>query len=219
MMTSETPMAVARHETPAGAGLEPLRVVPVWNGILHEFRNHLTVLLAAATEIRLAAPPPAAREIGDALTETEWNVERLNALVGFVDAALRDGTTVVADLDDVIERAMRLAAPTLGRASVSFVKNRRTGIANRGSALESLLAALLVELCRADKAGADEERRLQIEIHADVARGAIVLEIESNGRRPPPESWRYVLAADLAARLGASVVTLPDTAGYLIRFS
>jgi hypothetical protein len=231
-MTSETQLAVARHDSGVDADPDLSRMVPVWNGILHEFRNHLTVLLAAANEIRVAAPQTGAGEISAALAETEWNVHRLNALVGFVDAAIRDGTSVIADLDDVVERALRLAAPTLGRTSVSLHKERRTGVTNRGSALESLLAALLVDLVRADRraaAGQDQQdqqnqqdsvdRPLRIDIHVEATRGALLLSIESDGRRPSLESWRFVLSADLAARIGATVSTLPDTAGYLVRFS
>ena len=219
-MTSETQVAVARHDSGIEAEPELLRAAPVWDGILSEFRNHLTALLAAASELRAIAPPAGPREIAGAVAETEWNVQRLNALVGFVDGALRDGTPVVADLDDVVERALRLAAPTLGRASVSVHKERRTGVSNRGSALESLLAALLVELVRADGKGASGgERPLQIEIHAEATRSTMFLSIESDGRRPSVESWRFALASDLATRIGATVATLPDGAGYLVRFT
>jgi hypothetical protein len=178
-MTSETQLAVARHDSGVDADPDLSRMVPVWNGILHE-----------------------------------------------------DGTSVIADLDDVVERALRLAAPTLGRTSVSLHKERRTGVTNRGSALESLLAALLVDLVRADRraaAGQDQQdqqnqqdsvdRPLRIDIHVEATRGALLLSIESDGRRPSLESWRFVLSADLAARIGATVSTLPDTAGYLVRFS
>src|SRR5579863_8378356 len=113
-MTSEPQVAVARHESGVEADPELVRFVPVWDGILHEFRNHLTVLLAAAGEIRAATESVGTRQISAALAETEWNVERLNALVGFVEAAVRDGSSVIADLDDVVERALRLAAPALG---------------------------------------------------------------------------------------------------------
>jgi len=198
-----------------------VRLVPVWDGILHEFRNHLTVLLAAANEIRVATPPSGARGVADALAETESNVHRLNALVGFVDAAIRDGTRVIADLDDVVERALRLAAPALGRTTVSLHKERRTGVANRGSAFESMLAALLVDLAQADPQGgsADGRSLLRIDIYVEASRGALLLSIESGGGRPPLDSWRFALSADLAARIGATVATLSDGAGYLVRFS
>ena len=219
-MTSEPQIAVARHDSGVEADPQLVRLVPVWDGILHEFRNHLTVLLAAANEIRVATPPAGARGIADALAETESNVHRLNALVGFVDAAIRDGTPIIADLDDVVARALRLAAPTLGRTTVALHKERRTGVANRGSAFESMLAALLIDLAQADpQSTSSEGRPLQIDIHVEATRGALLLSIESAGRRPPVDSWRFALSADLAARIGATVATLPDAAGYLVRFS
>jgi hypothetical protein len=221
MMTRESQVAVARRDSEIDVDLEATRMTPVWDGILREFRNHLTVLLAAANEIREAHPPAGPLDISSALAETEWNVERLNALVGFVDGALRDGTPVIADLDDVVERALRLAAPALGPASVSLHKERRTGITNRGSAVESLLAALLVELARAEVTAPAPgvPRGPRIDIHVEATRSALFLSIESDGRRPSVESWRFALAADLAARVGATVASLPDTAGYLVRFA
>ena len=219
-MTSEPQVAVARHDSGVEADPELVQLVPVWDGILHEFRNHLTVLLAAANEIRVATPPSGTRAIGDALAETESNVHRLNALVAFVDAAIRDGTPVIADLDDVLARALRLAAPTLGRTTVTLHKERRTGVANRGSAFESMLAALLVDLAQADpQSFCPDGGRLQIHIHVEATRGALALSIESTGQCPPVDSWRFALSSDLAARIGATVAPLPDGAGYLVHFS
>jgi hypothetical protein len=219
-MTSEPQVAVARHDSGVEADPKLVRLGPVWNGILYEFRNHLSVLLAAANEIRVAAPLSGTRGIADALAKTESNVHRLNALVGFVDAAIKDGSSVIADLDDVVARALRLAAPTLGRTTVSLHKERRTGVANRGSAFESMLAALLVDLAQADPQSASAEGLpLRIDIHVEATRAALLLSIESAGRRPPVESWRFALSADLAARIGGTVATLSDGAGYLVRFS
>src|SRR5580693_1017847 len=189
MMTSEPQVAVARHDSGVEVDPQLVRLVPVWDGILHEFRNHLTVLLAAANEIRVATPPSSARGVADALAETESNVHRLNALVGFVDAAIRDGTSVIADLDDLVERALRLAAPILGRNTVSLHKERRTGVTNRGSAFESMLAALLVDLVQADPQGTSARGRpLRIDIYVEASRGALLLSIESAGGRPPVDS-------------------------------
>ncbi len=219
MMTSEGPTAVARHEMRGDRDGQLHRLVPAWNGILHEFRNHLTVLLAAATEIRVALPVDAGRGVAEALAESEWNVQRLNALVGFVDAALRDGGPLVADLDDVIERALRLAAPAMGRTAVSVHKDRRVGVPNRGTSLEALLAALLIELVRTERRTRTDERRLQIDIRVEASRTMLALTVESSGHRPPPDSWRLALASDLAGRLGASIDALDDVVGFRIRFS
>jgi len=221
MMTSETQVAVARADSPLMTDPESGPSAPIWDGILGEFRNHLTVLLAVAGEIRSASPANSMGAMATALAEAEGSVQRLDALVGFVDAALRNGTEVVADLDDVFERALRLAAPALRGTSVSLHRERRTGVANRGTALEALLAALLIELAQAggrDRAGTGDRPRA-IELHVEATRGAMFLSVESDGPRPPVAGWRFALACDLGARLGAVVTPLPDTAGYLVRFS
>ena len=196
-MTSETQVAVARADSPLMSDPDPVPPVPVWDGILREFRNHLTMLLAAAGEIRTAAPAVGAGAVAAALVEAEGSVQRLDVLLGFVDAALRDGTDVVADLDADFDRALRLAAPALGRTSVSLHSDRRTGVSNRGSALEALLASLLVELAQAGGRERDGAAGLPrtIEIHVEPTRGAIYLSVESDGRRPPASapaagSWR-----------------------------
>jgi hypothetical protein len=219
MMTSEGPSAVARHEMRVDRDGQLHRLVPAWNGILHEFRNHLTVLLAAATEIRVALPYDAGRDVAEALAESEWNVQRLNALVGYVDAALRDGPPVVTEVDDVIERALRLSAPAMGRTSVSVHKDRRIGVPNRGSAMEAILAALLIDLVRTERRTRSDDRRLQIDIRATSTRTSLMLSIESNGHRPAADSWRFALAVDLAERLGASLEPLTDRVGFLIRLN
>jgi len=211
MLTSTAHTTVARYDSRNDAATELFGLAPIWDGVLHEFRNHLTVLLAAATEIRAASPSDSEAEIVGALTETEQNIQRLNALVGFVDAAVRDGAPMVVDLDDVMDRALRLAAPAMGNILFSLRKERRMGVGNRGSALESLLAALIAELARH---GARE-----IDIDAESSRGAIVLEIESDGQRPEAGSWRFVLASDLATRIGATVSTHPEGAGYVVRLA
>ena len=194
-------------------------------GSSHEFRNHLTVLLAAAGEIRTAAPPPSGARVADALAEAEWNVQRLNALVGFVDAALRDGTEVVADLDDVVERALRLAAPALGRTSVSLHKDRRTGVTNRGTALEALLAALLDRARPGGRQAGDRDggRAAGLSRSTSTSRpraGPCLSPIESDGRRPSADSLAVRAGRRPRRRgSGARSRTLPDAAGYLVRFS
>jgi hypothetical protein len=221
MMTSETQVVVAQADSPLMSEPGPVPPAPIWDGILREFRNHLTMLLAVAGEIRTAGPAIGVGGIAASLEQAEGSVRLLDVLLGFVDATVRDGTDVVAALDDVFERALRLAAPALARTSVSLHSERRTGVSNRGSALEALLAALLIELAQAggrDGDGAGDRPRT-IELHVETTRGAIFLSVESDGRRPPAGAWRFALARDLGARLGATVTTLPDTAGYLVRFA
>jgi hypothetical protein len=219
MISPKPPLAV--HADPLDERGEALAgFVPVWNGVLHEFRNHLTVLLAAATELRAAIPPAMALDVAEAVTETERNVQNLNSLVALVDAVVKTGEPLISDLDEMIERALRIAAPALGRrVSVSVAKGRKAGARNRGTALECLLAALIVDLARAvDVKPADGARRPQIQIHVEIGRGSLLIEIESSGARPPPGSWRLLLASDLAAKLDATVMPLPDMPGYAVQF-
>jgi hypothetical protein len=218
MLTDEKTVPVARPNLLKNMGSDLGEFVPIWSGILHEFRNHLSQMLTATTEIRTATPPPTAvPEITRALAETEWNVRRMSALVAFVDAAIRGGTPATSDLDAVIERALRLAAPALGRVAVSFDKPHRIDVRNRGTALECLIAGLIIELARVGSETLDPSCRQQIDVFADVGRGSTVLEIDSNGLSPSPASWRVALAHDLATRIGASVTTPAASAGFVVR--
>src|SRR5262245_43962255 len=217
MLTDETTAPVARFNLLKNMGSDLGEFVPIWSGILHEFRNHLALMLAATTEVRIVTAPAVVPEISRALTETEWNVQRMSALVAFVDAAIRGGAPATADLDAVIERALRLAAPALGRVAVSFNKPRRIDVRNRGTALECLIAGLIIELARVGSETLAPNCRQQIDVFADVGRGSTVLEIDSGGISPSPPSWRVALAHDLATRIGASVTTPAASAGFVVR--
>jgi len=218
MLTDDAAVLVARSNSSKDMGSTLGDLVPICNGILHEFRNHLTLLTAATTEVRtVTSSPTVVPEISQALSETESNVQRMTALMMFIDAAVQDGTPETAELDQVIERALRLAAPALGRVAVSFNKPHRIQVRNRGTALECLIAGLIVELARAGCDTRDPIYRQQIDVFADVGRGAIVLEIDSNGRRPSAGPWRVVLARELATRIGASVTSPAGGTGFVVR--
>jgi len=108
---------------------------------------------------------------------------------------------------------VRLAAPAVGRRVVlSVARGARIGIKNRGSTLECLLAALIVDLARGD--GRPPRVRLQTE----ASRASLAIEIESDGPPPVPGSWRFLLARELAAKLGADILPQPDTATYVVQF-
>ena len=218
MLTDDTAVLVARANSAKPMGSELGVLVPICNGILHEFRNHLTLLSAATTEVKSVTWSPAALpEISQALTETESNVQRMTALMAFIDAAVRGGTPNTVELDGTIEGALRLAAPALGRVAVSFNRPSAIQVRNVGTALECLIAGLVVELARAGMETRDPIYRQQIDVFADVGGGGIVLEIDSSGRRPAAGSWRVALARELAARLGASVTTPAAGAGFVVR--
>jgi len=219
-MISSNPLASARMNSVDDRGDELARFVAVWNGALHEFRNQLTVLLATATELRAALPAPMPVEVSDAVAETERNVQSLSSLIAQLDAAVKSGEPLISDLDEVIERALRIAAPTLGRrVSVAVSKGRKTGVKNRGVALECLLSTLLVDLARAAEVKTGERaRKAELQVHVEVGRGSLFIEIESNGGRPPPGSWRLLLASELGSKIDATVTASTEVAGYVIQF-
>jgi nitrogen-specific signal transduction histidine kinase len=196
---------------------EHSRFTDVWSGILHEFRNHLKVLSAAATELRAEMPPSLALHVTEAVSETERNVQSLGTLLSLADVSLREAESVVTDLDQVLDRAIRLAAPAVGRAvSIIVVRGPHVGVRNRGNALECLLAALIIDLARAAD-GRNVEAALRaprIGLKAEAGRGGLAIEIESNGLPPVAGSWRTILASDLAARLEATLSPLPEGAGF-----
>jgi hypothetical protein len=218
MLTDDPAVLVARANSSKTMDSELGVLVPICSGILSEFRNHLTLLSAATTEVKaVTSAPPIIPEISHALTEAESNVRRMTALMTFIDAAVGVGAAAMVGLDGVIERALRLVAPALGRVAVSFNKPSHIHVRNEGMALECLIAGLIVELARAGVEARDPIYRQQIDVFADVGRGAIVLEIDSSGRRPAPGSWRIALARELATRLGASVSAPGLGAGFVVR--
>ncbi len=218
MLTDDTAALVARANSAKPMDSELGVLVPICNGILHEFRNHLTLLSAATTEVKAVTwSATAVPEISQALTETESSVQRMTALMAFIDTAVRGGAPNTIELDAAIERALRLAAPALGRVAVSFNRPGPIRVRNEAAALECLIAGLIVELARAGMDTRDPIYRQQIDVFADVGDGAIVLEIDSSGRRPAAGSWRVALARELAARLGASVTTPAAGAGFVVR--
>jgi hypothetical protein len=203
--------------------------MPVWNGILHEFRNHLTVLTAVTSELRAEIPPALALRVGDALCETERTVQGLTSLLALVDASVRAVEPLICELGGVVDRAIRLAMPAAGRrVSITAAVPRQAGVRNCGAALECLLAAVLVDLARAhvqhlqlDGQNHEIARSPRIRIDAEVGRRGLAIYVESDGARPAPGSWRALLAAELAGKLGATLVRPSDGAEgavYVVQF-
>jgi hypothetical protein len=158
--------------------------------------------------------------IPDRVEDRTGDAQGLSILLALAEAAARDRASVIADLDDVLERALQLAGPALGMTSVVVHKQGRTGVANRGNVLESLLAVLLVDLVLCDLGAARAGTRpLRLDIQVEATRGTLFLAIESSGAPPSPDSSWFALACDLGARVRAGVSVLPDGPGYLVRFS
>jgi hypothetical protein len=219
MLPSSQKLSIAANPAPDQGGTGGA-VAPVWNGILHEFRNHLTVLLAATTELRAEMPASMALQVAEAVTETERNVQSLGSLITFMDASVTEAEPLICDLDGTIERALRLARPSVGhRVSVTASRGRKAGVRNIGSALESLLASLIVDLARAGEGKASDLSRCHsIVVRTEQGPRSMAIEIESTGVRPAAGSWRHLLASDLAVKLGAVIVPHPESPGYVVQF-
>jgi hypothetical protein len=185
--------------------------------MLHEFRNHLTLLLAGTTEIRAELPRSLAADLAETLDEMEASLQNITALTSCIDSAIKPGEQVISDLDDVIERALTMARPSI-RSDVQVTVSSRAGaVRNRSGAVECALASLITDLARAP-----EFRRsltpswLRIEVYA--GRGALTIEVQSSALRAPPPSWRRLLAQRLAATVAGSLELLPDKIGFCLKF-
>src|SRR3954469_25636799 len=84
---------IADAELPATSGdsgdMPQISLGGSWEGILHEFRNHLTLLMAGTTGLRSTLPGALAADCAEALQDMETSVHVIEALMAMVDAGLR----------------------------------------------------------------------------------------------------------------------------------
>jgi hypothetical protein len=208
-------------DSSANQGEDDRRLVPVWKGFLHEFRNHLTVLMAATSDLRANVPPALSPEVEIAIFEAERTVNGLTSLATLMDASMLRTEPLIARLGEVVDRAVRLAAPFAGRqASITTNGPRDMGVRNRGSALESLLAVLIIELARSQDTARPQDLAgpsSRVRIDADAGRHGIAIEVVGDGSRLDSSSWRLALANELAATLEATVTAHPDVGAYVVQ--
>jgi len=177
---------------------------PVWIRFLDEFRNN-----------------PMGRK-----------VRGLTELVALVDASNDLSTdpveSIVAPLGGVVDRAVRLAVPVSGRRTAIVVNvPKAAGVRNRGTALEGLLAALIVDLATAHAAATDVSAECDlagtslVRVDAELDRRGLAIEVSCDGARldTSSPSWRFSLAGQLAAQLGATLTIAPEVSTYVLRFA
>jgi len=210
-------------DSSANQGEDSRRLVPVWKGFLHEFRNHLTVLMGATSDLRAEVPPAVSPEVDVAICEAERTVAGLTSLATVMDASMLNTEPLIARLGEVVDRAVRLAVPFVGRrASITTNGPRDLGVRNRGSALESLLAVLIVELARSQDTTrssdlASPAASPRVRIDAEVGRHGIAIEVVGDGSRLDSSSWRLDLATELAMKLDATLTAHPDIGAYVVQ--
>jgi hypothetical protein len=198
-------------------GEEAATLLPLWGGMLHEFRNHLMLLLAGTAEIRIGVPRVAAADLAPTLDSMEASLQSFSALASWIEAAIRPGQQVISDLDDVIDRALNMAKPWIRSDVEVSIGQRRGAVRNRNGAVECALAALIADFARpVDTRPEPGGRKIQIDVFA--GRGLLAIEIESNASRPAPLSWRYRLAERLAATVAGTLEPLPQRVGVCLKF-
>jgi hypothetical protein len=193
--------------------------------MVHEFRNHLTMVLAGTTELRDSLPSGLAAQYADTFQDMESSVQFLDALLTWMDASFSQGPQAIAEVGDLLRRAHLLAAPGL-RPRVSFsIEPRPAGVRNRGAAVECALAALITELGRVPdpRPMADSVSTVPIgwEVRASVRsdKGVVSICLTSTAGQPPPGGWRVMLAESLLASVGARVDAYRSGgAGFVVRF-
>ncbi|HVR62142.1 MAG TPA: hypothetical protein VMU50_09595 [Polyangia bacterium] len=173
--------------------------------------------------MRSGLPASVAADLVETLDDMESSVQSINGLLGALDSAMKDGDQLLCEADVVIERALAMAAPTLGGMNITVKKSRPAVVKNVGSAVECALAALISDLARSS----DFRRRgssllpvvpPQIRINVQAERGSLTIEVESSASAPPPTSWRLLLATYLAARVGCTLERLPTRPAFVFRF-
>jgi hypothetical protein len=187
--------------------------------MLHEFRNHLMLLLAGTTEIRATIPRTVAVDLAETLDEMDATLQTLTFLATSLTAALEPGEQMISDVGDVIHRALAIAAPSTPSRVRTMVTSRPAAIRNRGRVVECALASVITDLYRApefrnEKTGNANE--IGIQVHPE--RGALTIEIESSASQRPVPSWRTALAQRLVASADGSLTLHPEKVGFLFRF-
>ena len=174
-------------EGPANTVPSALPLGECWSGIVGEFRNRLTLFLAASTEISAALPPALAARHADMLSDMESSVAFLNTLVTWMDASLADGSQCVSELTEVMTRARALALPALGPQARVRIDPLPTTVRDRGGALECALAALITELGRRFAAASwsapipAKADAPEIRLRAHPGHGHLGLQVERHG--------------------------------------
>ena len=185
-------------------------------GIVHEFRNHLTLLLSSTVIVRRDVGQVPQAEIAEVLDDMETSLLHVTALVRTVESVVAGPGTLVGSASDLVHRAVRLAAPSLrSKTQVRIDGQCGTALPSRGAALECALALLLVEL-----AGEDGRSALEVTIRTEADAAAAVIELRADMPRRRGGGRRAALAGRLIGQAGGSLRDAPEASGlprYVLR--
>lgn len=207
--------------------------------MVHEFRNHLALLVAGITELRSTVPTGVAAGWGHTLADMEASMDLMDSMLTWIEAsvdpAVDEGPDGVSEASAILEGARTMAAPLLGGRTKLALVSRPATFRNRGAVVECALAALISHLARPDSpitaAGARDPRAPGREIRVAVEGGTetppcFVVTVHDGsgfGRAIATRGWRISLAESLMAPLGGSVGVVygaeGDPSGLLLRFA
>jgi hypothetical protein len=213
-----------------------------WRGVLREFRNHLSIVMARSGELGTALPGAIALQSADCLADIDGSASLMEGLLTWMDAALVPGPQCVCEIGDVLARATQMATTGLRPCVTLSVDSRPAVVRNRGTAVESALAALIIELARgpdpyAPLSPADDDSSAAVNVALSVhsGRGNLRIAVVSDRSRKDSESsWRLPLAKALLSTVSGEVdaidlpsalaplipatLTCPPTCGFEVRF-
>lgn len=207
--------------------------------MVHEFRNHLALLVAGITELRSTVPTGLAAGWGHTLADMEASMDLMDSMLTWIEAsvdpAVDEGPEGVFEAAAILERARMMAAPLLGGRTKLTLLPRPATFRNRGAVVECALAALISHLARPDsplaasgalgQAAPGREIRVAVEGGAETAPCFVLTVHDPAGvrRTVPARGWRISLAESLLAPLGGSVGIVhgdeDGRSGLLVRFA
>lgn len=232
-VSTELPRNVSPRRSKSARALENVAPEPessaaFWRDVLREFRNHLSIVLARSSEMSTVLTAATTAQAGDCLADIEASAARMEGMLTWMDAGLAPGALALADLGEVLGRAVQLSATALRPHRSVLVEAldeaRPAAIPNRGAAVESALAALFMELGRApdrlaQPADAKHATTIHVVVEAHRAEAEIVISMTTPGATQlGPSSWRLSLARVLLASVGADFGLAAAGTGFEVRF-
>lgn len=186
----------------------------VSQGVLHELRNQLTLLLSGTGTLRSRLPKMANRpldpEVMDALGGVEASLDRVISLTSSLDGVVSaSDVDVRQDISEIVHRAVRLAAPTVKSTAQVVVEAHPGFVRNRAGMVECAIAVLLIDMAdpapvaSKDSQGRYRWRTLRVEMRQEER--VVVVDLHSSAPSPVASGRRVQLANEMLGRVGGAL--------------
>lgn len=207
-----------------------------WQGVLREFRNHLSIVMARSGQLATALPGAIAARTADCLADIEGSTNRMEGMLTWMDAALVPESPSISEVGELLNRATQMATTWLRPNVRVWIESRPGALRNRGTTLESAIAALIMEVggggasswFAAGRQGKDvvdgKEGTVNVRLSAHPGHGDLRIDIVADRAREPLRSadWRLPLARALLASVGGDLEpsnrALFPFSGFEVRF-